>query len=59
MSASSEKILLQLIELEEKIQDNKFLSKDTVILEEQAQLLRKELQALNEVLINPKTVLKG
>lgn len=59
MSASSEKILLQLIELEQKIQDDNLLGKDTVIFEEQAQLLRKELQLLNEVLINPKSVLKG
>ena len=59
MSASSEKVLLQLIELEQKIQEAKLSGKDTQLLEEQAFLLRRELETVNEILTNPKTVLKG
>jgi len=59
MSASTEKILLQLIELEQKIYETKLTGRDTTFLEEQALVLRKEFETLNEVLTNPKTVLKG
>jgi len=59
MSSSTEKILLQLIELEQKIHETKLLGRDTTLLEEQALILRKEFETLNEVLSNPKTVLKG
>lgn len=59
MSASTEKILMQLIELEQRIQETKLSGKDATELEEQAMFLRKELETLNEILTNPKTVLKG
>lgn len=59
MSATSEKILLQLIELEQKIHETRQNGKDPTFLEEQALVLRKELETLNETLVNPKTVLKG
>jgi len=59
MSASSERILLQIIEIESKIQEEKSLGKDTVLLEEQVSALRKDLNSLTEVLTSPNFVLKG
>lgn len=59
MSASSERILLQIIELESKIQEEKSRGKDTILLEEQVSSLRKELTSLTEVLASPNYVLKG
>ena len=59
MSASSERILLQIIELESKIQEEKNLGKDTAVLEEQVAFLKKDLSNLNEVLTTPNFVLKG
>lgn len=59
MSASSERILLQIIELETKIQEEKSQGKDTLLLEEQVTSLRKELNNLTEVLTSPNYVLKG
>jgi hypothetical protein len=59
MSASSERILLQIIELESKIQEDRVLGKDTTVLEEQVAFLKKDLSSLNEVLTSPNFVLKG
>lgn len=59
MSASSERIFLQIIELETRIQEEKFQGKDTLLLEEQVSSLRKELSNLTEVLTSPSYVLKG
>lgn len=59
MSATSEKLLLQVIELEQQVTLNKSLGKDTKNLEEQLEVLRNQLINLNESLANPKTVLKG
>lgn len=59
MTATAEKLLLMIIELEEKIQEEKILGKDTLLLEEQVLLLRKNLNEVNEVLNNKGAVLKG
>ena len=59
MTATAEKLLLTIIELEEKIQEEKELGKDTSLLEEQVFLLRKNLNEVNEVLNNKGSVLKG
>lgn len=59
MSATSERIILQIIELENKIQEDRSFGKDVSMLEEQVSLLKKELSNLNEVLSSPNFVLKG
>lgn len=59
MSASSEKILLLIVELENRIQEERTLGKNTELLEEQIVKLRQELSVLNEALTSPSYVLKG
>lgn len=59
MSASSEKILLLIVELENRIQEERVLGKNTELLEEQIVKLRQELSVLNEALTSPSYVLKG
>lgn len=59
MSASAERIYLQIIELETKIQENKSTGRSTDLLEEQVFSLREELSNLTEALTRPNFVLKG
>jgi hypothetical protein len=59
MTASSERILLQIIDLEIKLQEDTTLGKDTTMLEEQISVLRKDLNNLTEGLTRPGAVLKG
>lgn len=59
MSASAERIYLQIIELETKIQENKSTGRSTDLLEEQVFSLRAELSNLTEALTRPNFVLKG
>jgi len=59
MSASTERIVLQIIELETKMQEEKLAGKDTTLLEEQIFSLRHQLNNLSEALNAPNFVLKG
>ena len=59
MSASAERIYLQIIELETKIQENKSTGRSTDLIEEQVFYLREELSNLTEALTRPNFVLKG
>lgn len=59
MSASAERIYLQIVELETRIQEDKSSGRSTDLLEEQVAVLRKELSSLTEALTGPNFVLKG
>jgi len=59
MSASAERIYLQIVELESRLQEDRAAGRDTILLEEQITFLRKELNSLTETLSSPNFVLKG
>jgi len=59
MPATTEDLLLQILELEETIKTNINLRKDTSILQERLIVLKEQFELLNETLNKPNKVLKG
>lgn len=59
MPATTEDLLLQILELEETIKTNIKLRKDTSILQERLIVLKEQFELLNETLNKPSKVLKG
>jgi hypothetical protein len=59
MSAATEELLLQIIELETAIQENASCCKDVSVLQERLIFLREKFHALNENLKKNSELLKG
>lgn len=59
MSASTENLLLQIIELEQKILESKARGKNSIELEETLSLLKGRFTTMNEALGKSQGILKG
>jgi hypothetical protein len=59
MSATTERLLLQILELEERINESLSKGEDVSQLEETLLSLKNRFASLNEALIKPQGILKG
>ena len=59
MSAATESLLLQIVELEQRINESRSKGEDVFILEERLLSLKNQFMTLNEALGKPQGLLKG
>lgn len=59
MSAATEELLQQILDLENKIQEARTVGKNTQILQEKLILLKEQFDSMNENLNRSEKILKG